>query len=200
LALVLLLVDGLEDIFKATIVPLEDGVFCAHVERVVSLEGKLEAGMGELGNGFVGVIHAEHHTGVFEMEDFMDNGFTAIIWDERHQEFASLLWAEVGSSVLVSESVSSNYNWFSPAGNKSWNVFDNDWLTEDSSAKNVSNSSVWRFPHLLELKLLDASLIGCNGGAFDANSALLDRHSSINSDLVIGSISVLNAEIKVLDV
>jgi hypothetical protein len=38
-------------------------------------------------------------------------------------------------------------------------------------------------PHLLELELLDALLVGGDGRALDADVALLDGLSSINGDL-----------------
>jgi hypothetical protein len=155
--------------------------------------------MGEFSNRFVGVVHAEHNSSVFEVEDFVNNCLTAIIRKKRHQELSSLLCAEFSSSVLVSKSVSANDNWFSPAGNKPWNVLDNDWLAEDSSTQDVSNSTVWRLLHLFELELLNTRLIGGNGSALDTNSTLLDSRGSIDSDLVISSISVLNAEIKILN-
>jgi len=37
----------------------------------------------------------------------------------------------------------------SPVGNKTGNVFDDDWFAKNSSIKNVSNRAIRRFPHLL---------------------------------------------------
>lgn len=64
----------------------------------------------------------------------------------------------------------------------------------------VSDSAVGRQPHLLELELLDSLLIRCDGSALDTDRVLLDGLSGINGDLVVGLITVLEAEIVVLEV
>lgn len=53
---------------------------------------------------------------------------------------------------------------------------------------------------LLELELLYTSLIWSDGGALDTNRVLLDSLSSIDGDLIVGLISVLQAQIVVLEV
>jgi hypothetical protein len=47
----------------------------------------------------------------------------------------------------------------------------------------VRCAPVGRLPHLLELELLDALLIGGDGGALDADVALLDGLGGVNGDL-----------------
>lgn len=46
----------------------------------------------------------------------------------------------------------------------------------------------------------DASLVGGDGSALDTDVVLLASLSSIESDLIVGSVTVLHAEIEVLDV
>jgi hypothetical protein len=47
----------------------------------------------------------------------------------------------------------------------------------------VRHAPVGGLPHLLELELLDALLVGGDGRALDADVALLDGLSGINGDL-----------------
>lgn len=45
---------------------------------------------------------------------------------------------------------------------------------------------------LLQLELLNTSLIGSDGSTLDTNTILLDGLSSVDGDLVIGLVTVLN--------
>ena len=96
--------------------------------------------------------------------------------------------------------MSSNDNWLLPSWNKFWDVRDNDGGSENGTSDDVSDCTVWRPPHLLEIKLCHTSFIGGDGCAFDSNFAGFDGFGGLNSDLVISSIAVFHAEIKVLDV
>jgi hypothetical protein len=53
---------------------------------------------------------------------------------------------------------------------------------------------------LLQLELLNTSLIGSDGSTLDTDRVLLDGLSSINGDLVVGLVTVLKTEIIVLEV
>lgn len=101
---------------------------------------------------------------------------------------------------MITESMSSNDDWLGPSWNISWDVAADDWLSEDGTTEVVSDCSIWRLPHLLEFEFFDSSLIWGNGGALDTNLVLLDGNGSINSNLVISGISVLHAQIEVLDI
>jgi hypothetical protein len=53
---------------------------------------------------------------------------------------------------------------------------------------------------LLQLELFNTGLIGGDGGTLDTNTVLLDGLGGLNSDLVIGLVTVLDTEIVVLKV
>ena len=53
-----------------------------------------------------------------------------------------------------------------------------------------SKESKKRGPTLLELELLDTTLIGGDGGTLDTNTMLLDGLSRVNGDLVVGLVTV----------
>jgi hypothetical protein len=83
-------------------------------------------------------------------------------------------------------------DWLGPAWNEARNIRANNWLSEDSTVQNITNSSIWRLPHLFKLELNNTFLIRSNGSTLDANLVLLDCVGRLNGDLVIGGISVLN--------
>lgn len=53
---------------------------------------------------------------------------------------------------------------------------------------------------LLQMELLDAGLIRGDSGTLDADRVLLDGLGSIESDFVVGLVSVLEAQVVVLEV
>jgi len=77
----------------------------------------------------------------------------SIIWSENEINLSFFVHNVVLTSVLITKCVSSNNDGLSPAWHKSWNVGDDNGLSEDGSVKNVSNRSIWRLPHLFEIEL-----------------------------------------------
>jgi hypothetical protein len=96
--------------------------------------------------------------------------------------------------------VSSHDDWLSPAWYESRDVRDNDWLSEHSSIQDVPDGSVRGFPHLLEVEFGHSLLVRGDGGALDSDLAGLDGFCSVDGDLVRGCVSVLDGQIKVLEV
>lgn len=96
--------------------------------------------------------------------------------------------------------MSANDDGFGPVADESGDVLDDDGLSEDGSVEVISDGAVGGLPHFFQFELLDSGLVGGDGGTLDANFALLDGFSCVHGDLVVGLISVLHAQIKVLDV
>lgn len=67
----------------------------------------------------------------------------AIFWMENQLSSSWNLIDGILSSILITISVSTNNDWLGPAWNNSWNVLDDNWLSEDSSVQDVSNGTVW---------------------------------------------------------
>ena len=76
--LVILVKDLLENILKATVILLHDGVLGAHVAGVVSLESILETSVGESGNRLVCVVHSHHNAGALELVNFDGGRLTSV--------------------------------------------------------------------------------------------------------------------------
>ena len=53
---------------------------------------------------------------------------------------------------------------------------------------------------LLQVEFLDTTLVGSNGSALDTDRVLLDSLGSVDSDLVVGLISVRQSQVVVLEV
>ena len=200
LLLVVGLVDLLEDVLEATVVSLEDSVLGGQVAGVVASESVLHARVGEASDGLVSVVHAHEDTSALEVEHLELGGVASVSRGEGHGELAGSLGAEIGGSVLITEGVSANNDGLGPAWHESGDVLDDDGLTEDGSTDDVSDGAVGGSPHLLEVELLDASLIRGDGSALDADLAGLDSLSSLDGDLIVSGVTVLDAQIEVLDV
>ena len=145
----------------------------------------------------MGVKHAQIHSTV-DVSNFLHGWVASIIWGEGDLDSTWLVNDIILAAVLVTESVSSNDDWRGPSWNASWDVRDDNWLSEDSSIEDVSDGSVWTSPHLLQIELLDSCLVWGDGGALDGDLVLLGSLSSIDSDLIIGLISAGDRQVVVL--
>ena len=73
-----------------------------------------------------------------------------------------------------------------PPGHGPGNPLQHDRLAENGPAEDVANGPVRALPHLLQLELLDAGLVGRDRRALDADLVLDDRLGRCDSHLVIG--------------
>ena len=71
--------------------------------------------------------------------------------------------------------MAANHDWLGPMWNQAWHIADDDWLAEDNSTQDITNSSVRRLPHLLKAKLSYTRFIGGNSCALNSDAVLLDR-------------------------
>lgn len=194
------LVDLLEDILESTIVLLEDGVLGAHVERELLVKSQLEGSVSETSDGLIGVVLGLSDTAaVLELED-LNLLRLATLGGVNHGELTGAGQDSVLGAVLVTKGVTANDDRLLPARNKTGNAGDDNGLTEDGTTKGISDGSVGGKPHLLQLELLDTSLIGGDGGTLDTDGVLLDSLGGINGDLIVGLITVLKTKIIVLEV
>ena len=90
----------------------------------------------------VSVIHTDSDTTARVVEDFPLLCVSSIIRGEGNGEFTSSVNNKVGGSVLVTEGMSANDDGLSPSGNISWDVLDDDGLSEDGTIENVTDGSI----------------------------------------------------------
>ena len=193
------IVNFLEDVLEASIVFLQNRVLSCQVEWVLSFKRELKAAVSEFLNALVSIIHAERHSSLaLEMVNLVTL-FTPVISTEHHLESARLINCEVSGLVLISKGMSADNDGLLPARNQSWDVLDDDRLAEDGAVKDVTDGAIGTLPHFLEFELFDACFIRSDGGALDANFALLDCFGSFKRNFVFSEIPVLNAEIEVED-
>lgn len=91
--------------------------------------------------------------------------------------------------------VSADDDGLHPAGDQARDVFADDGFSEHGPAQDVPDGSVGRPPHLLQFELLHTVLIRCDGGTLDAYVVAADRLRGLHCHLVVGGISVLNAQV-----
>jgi hypothetical protein len=201
LALVVLLVLFFEDIHEEAIVLFEDGVLGRKLKGHSALDWVVEARLGEWADRFVSVEHAEVATSIsrgLELVDELGSGLRSVSGGELKLDFSRFGDDVVLATVLISIGMTANNNGLGPAGNKARNVLNNNGLTEDSAVKNVADSAVRGFPHLLEAKLFNTASIGGDGSALDSALGTFHGLGAVNGNLVVGLITVLNGEVVVL--
>lgn len=155
--------------------------------------------MSEFSDRFIGVVHTHTNTTSEIFVDLHNLLFTTVLGSVDNFERSRTINLEVSGSVLVTESVSSDNDRLLPLRNKSRNVLAQDGFSENGTSKIVSDGSVGRLPHLLELEFLNSGLIRSDGGTLDSDLAFLDGLSSIEGDLVVSLVSVFHTQIEVLN-
>jgi hypothetical protein len=149
LLLIVLFVDFLEDILEATIIFLQDSILSGQVQRINSRKGEFEAAMSKLFNTLISIVHSKTYT-TFSFE-FIDLVFlfSSVFSSEDNLKGSRLVDCEICGSILISESMSSDDNRLFPSWNKSWDVLDDNRFSENCSIQDISDSSIWTFPHFL---------------------------------------------------
>ncbi len=193
--------DLLEDVLEHAVVGLEDGVLGGHVHRVVARQAVAEGGAGEVLDGLAVVVHAHGHAAALGVAGDLElHGRRAVVGGEGDGEGAGAVDLEVGGLVLVAVGVAADDDGLGPAGDEPGDVVHDDGLAEDHAAEDVADGAVGAAPHLLEAELLDAGLVGGDGGALDADVVLGDGVGGVDGDLVVGGVAVLDGEVVVLQV
>jgi hypothetical protein len=147
LGLVLGVVELLENVLEAAVVLLEDGVLGAHVQRQLLVEGQLERGVGEAGDGLVRVVlRLGHAAALLELEDFNLLGLAAL-GREDHAQLARAGQHAVLGAVLVAKGVAADDDGLLPAGDEARDARDDNGLAEDGAAEGVADGAVGREPH-----------------------------------------------------
>ena len=201
LRLVLLVEDALELVFEHAVVGLEDGVLGRQVHRVVLLQRIGERRTGEVLDRLLEVVHPHDDAAVLgDVHHLVHDRLAAVVGGERQHHGAGAVDLEVGGAVLVAESVPADDDRLGPAGHQTGDVGDDDRRAEDGAAQDIPDGAVRREPHLLEVELLDAGLVGSDGRALDADMVLEDGVRGVDGDLVVGGIAMLDTEVVVLQV
>jgi len=199
LSFIIFVIDLLEDILESSIVFLHDSVLSSQVAWEVSLKRIFERFVGKSLDGFISVVHTHQNTWGFKVVNFHTLFSRSVLWGENNLKLTGFIDDSISSSVLITESMSSDNDWFSPSSNIFLNILAENWLSENSSSKIVSDCTVWRFPHLFKIKLFNSCLVWGNGCAFNTNFASFNSGSSFESYLIVSLISVLHAQIEILD-
>lgn len=161
---------------------------------------ELEAAVSKIFNTLINIVHSHSYTTfTFEFENLHSFFFSFIILEYDFKS-SRPVDNEISCLVLISESVSSDNNWLFPSWNESGDIFNNDGFSKDGTVQDVSDGSVGAFPHLFEIELLDSGFVRGDGGTFDTNFALFDGVGGIDGDLIVGGVSMFDAEVEVLNI
>ena len=149
--------------------------------------------MSKLFNTFICIIHSKTNTTSSFKFVHLHFLLSSIISSKNDFKCSRLINSKVCCFILISKCMSTNDDWFCPSRNQSGNIFNNNRLSEYCSIKNVSNGSIWTFPHFFQVKLFNSSLIRSDSGTFDSDFAFFNGFSCLYSNFIICSISMLNA-------
>ena len=88
---------------------------------------------------------------------------------------------------------------FLPAWYKAGDAIYDNGFAEDGATEDVADCAIGGEPHFLKVEFLDASFVGGDGGAFDADAVFLDGFCGFDGDGVVGGIAVGETEVEVFE-
>ena len=163
-----------KQILEATVVCLQDRVLCAEEQRVVALQRIVHSCSCKIANRFIKVIHAHHHARARKVGNLHLDRFASVFRHICHRHRAFARNTKICCLVLIAVSMTPNHYRLSPAGHQLGNIVANNWLTEHHAIQNVSNGSVWRLPHLLQIEFFNTRFVWGDSRTFDADTVLQD--------------------------
>jgi len=87
--------------------------------------------------------------------------------------------------------------YWSPKAWRPRHVLADDGFAEHHAAEDVADGAVGRLPHFLQAEFLHPGLVRGDGGAFDADTDLLDGVGGVHGDLVVGLVAVFHPEVEI---
>ena len=195
---------GLEDLFEqileAAVIGFHDRVLGRQIDRPAKIEAVIHAGACKAADRLVQIIHRHGDTAVRKVEYFAGDRGAAVGRREGHGQLAGALHYKIGRAVLVAEGVTSDDDRTRPARHEARHVGADDRLAEHSAAEDVADGAVRRTVHFLETEFLDPFFIRRDCRAFHADAVFLDGIRAVDSDLVVGLVSLLDAKVVIFQV
>jgi hypothetical protein len=134
LALVLLVINLLENILKSSIILLQNRVLGTHIQRQALAYRQLETSMCKSSNTLICVVLSlRNSAAILELENFDFLRF-ASLWRENYGQFAIPWDNAVRRAILVSECVTADDDGLLPAGYETGDSRDNDGFSEDCAS------------------------------------------------------------------
>src|SRR6476661_942154 len=155
--------------------------------------------MSKTADRFLCIVHTHCYACSLEIKDLVI-GFFSVFTGKFHSEFTFSRNDDIGSAVLITKSVTTNNDGSCPVTNETGNIFADNRFAENSTIKNITDSTIWRLPHLFKVKFLNTCLIGSYSSAFDADLVFFNGLGGINSHLVVGLITVLDTKVVVFNI
>ena len=105
-----------------------------HKERHLLLDSHLETSMCETFNTLIGIIHRHSNSLSFEIIHVHFCWFRSVFGSECQSELSRSGSNEVCGSILITECVSTDYDWFRPSWDWFGDLFKDDGFSEYSSS------------------------------------------------------------------
>src|SRR6185437_1410660 len=160
----------------------------------------VERGASEALDRGAGVVHPHRDAGALEVVHLHDLRGAAAgrLISQRHHAGAGNFC--LGRAIYVPVGVATDDDRLGPVRHQAGDVAADDRLAEDRAVEDVADGAVRAAPHLLQLELLDARLVGRDRRAFHADAVLLDGVRRVDRHLVVGLVAVLDPKVEILQV
>src|SRR6185503_17129078 len=126
---------------EATVVGLQDRILGREIERPFPAEAVIEAGVREVADRRVEVVHPHGDARAREVE-YIEIQLLAVIADPLHGQLAGSRYEEISRAILIAEGMAADHDRIGPAGNQPRYVRNDDRLAEDTATENVADGAV----------------------------------------------------------
>lgn len=186
---VLAVVHLLEDVFESAVVRLENRVLGGQVQWQPLGQRHGERRVREPADRGVCVVHRERHARALEIVHLDGLRGRAVAGPENQLQRTGAGHGHVRRLVLVAVRVAADDDGLLPPGYEARDPRNYDGLAEHGAAEDVADGAVGGAPHVVEIELRDAGLVGRDGGALDAHAVLFDGERGVAGDLVAGAVT-----------
>eukprot|EP01137_Pigoraptor_chileana_P032128 Opistho-2@21031 len=187
LALVALVVDCLEDVLEASVILLKDCVLAAEVQRLLALNGGIEARVRECLNRRVRVVHSNGNTRLLKLKH-VSARLLAVCGGECDLEVAGTGCEKVRSIKLVARRLPDDCDWVGPRGNGGMDVLRTNLFADNDTTNDTPDGCIGT-PQFTRL-------VGSRRGALDGGTDFLNGGSGIFGDLVLCAQAILEGEVE----
>ena len=144
-----ILINFLKNVFETSVVFFKNGIFRRQIQRPFFAKCHIHTTACKAINTFIGIVHAHCNTVSLKIKHFKNLCFSTIFWCKGHRQFSFPFNHRISCTVLITKCMTTNDNWGSPVGYQTWYILHYNWLTKNSTIQDITNSPVWRLPHLL---------------------------------------------------
>ena len=176
------------------VIDFGNGILGGKPQVFLLLQREIEAGVGKVFDGGIGVVHTLQDAGTLEIHNG-PAGLVAFCIGKEKFGPAGSRYPDLGVLVNVTIGMTGDGDGFLPGGDQRMDALHHDGFPEHRAIQDRPDGSVGAGPHFFQVVFFHTGCIGGNGGAFYSHSVFFRSQGRIHRHLVIGVVPVFHAQV-----